>query len=132
MWVTYISLMLKERLRSFKYAFRGIFILFKTQPNAIIHLVLATLAICLGFFFRISSLEWILLCLTMAMVLVAEAVNTAIEFLTDLVSPDFHPLAGKTKDVAAAAVLLAAISALVIGLLLFLPKVLTFINALMK
>jgi len=69
-------------------------------------------------------MEWIVVVLCVAVVLSLEAMNTAIEHLTDLVSPGFHPLAGKTKDVAAAAVLLAAMGAVVVGLLIFLPKIL--------
>jgi diacylglycerol kinase len=120
--------MLKERLLSFKYAFQGIVVLFKTQPNAIIHLILAAFAVGLGIFFRISLLEWVVLVLAITVVLALEAVNTAIELLTDLVSPNFHPLAGKAKDVAAAAVLVGAMGALVIGICLFMPKILTFLN----
>jgi len=115
--------MLKKRLKSFSYAFAGIADLFKTQPNAQIHLVVATCVIIAGFFFQISTSEWCVLVLTMALVLSAEGFNTAIEYLTDLVSPDHHPLAGKTKDVAAGAVLISAIAAVIVGLMIFLPKV---------
>ena len=120
--------MLKKRLDSFKYAFKGIYIFFKTQPNAWIDAFFSLLVIGGGLFFQISTIEWLFCISAIALVLSAEAFNTAIEFLTDLVSPDYHPLAGKTKDVAAGAVLLAAIGALVIGLIIFLPKVLEFFN----
>jgi diacylglycerol kinase len=95
-----------------------------SQPNARIHLAAAMVAILAGFFFRISSLEWVAIVLCIALVFALEAVNTALEFLTDLVSPDFHPLAGKAKDVAAAAVLVAALGAAAAGLIIFLPKIL--------
>lgn len=75
-----------------------------------------------GFYFDISSMEWVALVLCIALVFAMEAVNTALEYLTDLVSPGFHPLAGKAKDAAAAAVLLAAAGAVVVGLVIFLPK----------
>lgn len=118
--------MLKKRLESFKYAFKGIALLFQNEPNARIHLIASILVIIAGFYFHVSTTEWCLLILCIGLVLSAEAVNTAIENLTDLVSPDFHPLAGKAKDVAAAAVLLIAMSTVVVGVLIFLPKILMF------
>ena len=120
--------MLKKRLDSFKFAFAGIRDLFKTEPNAIIHLIAAIIAIALGFFFSISKTEWCFVIFSIAIVLSAEAFNTAIEHLTNLVSPDFNELAGKTKDVAAAAVLFVAFGAAAIGLLIFLPKILHFFS----
>lgn len=118
----------KKRLKSFSYAFAGIKDLFKTQPNAKIHLVVAICVIIAGFFFQVSTTEWCILAITMAMVLSAEAFNTALEYLTDLVSPDHHPLAGKTKDVAAGGVLISAIAAVIVGLIIFLPKLMTLLN----
>ena len=115
--------MLEKRVASFKYAFNGIAVLFKSQPNARIHLGLTLAVICAGWYFRISVQEWILLVLTIGSVLVAEGFNTALEFLTDLVSPEYHELAGKTKDVAAGAVLIAALAAVGVGLLIFGPKI---------
>ncbi|MEL6925421.1 MAG: diacylglycerol kinase family protein [Bacteroidota bacterium] len=116
--------MWKQRLNSFKYAFKGIGDLFRSTPNARIHAFVAIVVIIAGFIFDISRMEWVALSITMAMVLSAEAFNTAIEYLTDLVSPDYHQLAGKTKDAAAGAVLLTAIGAVIVGLLIFLPKLL--------
>lgn len=116
--------MFKARIKSFGFALKGIAILVQTQVNAQIHLFIGTCVILAGFYFSITPTEWILLILTMSAVLAAEAFNTAIEFLTDLVSPDHHPLAGKTKDVAAAAVLITAIAAVLIGLIIFLPHLL--------
>lgn len=115
--------MLEKRVASFRYAFKGIAILFKSQPNARIHLAVAVAVIVAGCYFRIALQEWILLVLTIGSVLVAEGFNTALEFLTDLVSPDYHELAGKTKDVAAGAVLIAAFAAVGVGLLIFGPKI---------
>lgn len=117
---------LKKRCDSFKYAFNGIYTLFATQPNAKIHAFFCCLVIGGGFFFQITVTEWLICILAMTLVLSAEAFNTALEFLTDLVSPDYHPLAGKTKDVAAGAVLIAAIGAALIGFIVFLPKVLAY------
>ena len=114
--------MLKERLNSFRYAFKGTADLFRSTPNARIHLFATICVIIAGFFLEINRIEWCILTLCFALVLAAEAANTAIEYLTDLVSPDYHPLAGKTKDVAAAAVLFAAIGAAIVGFIIFLPK----------
>ena len=117
--------MLKRRLDSFKYAFKGVGELFRSQPNAKIHLVFAFLAILAGFYFQISLCEWCIIILCICAVLTAEALNTALEYLTDLVSPEYHVLAGKAKDVAAAAVLFTAIAALICGLIIFIPKIIT-------
>ena len=114
---------MKKRLHSFRYAFQGLADLFRSQPNARIHAVASAVAVCLGLFLQISRLEWAVVVLSIALVISLEALNTAIEHLTDLVSPDYHPLAGKAKDVAAAAVLIAAMGAAVVGGLIFLPKI---------
>ncbi len=111
------------RLKSFSYAFKGLATLFATQANARIHLLALVVVVVLGFFFNISTSEWCLCSLCIGMVLAAEAMNTAIESIVDLVSPNYHPLAGQAKDVAAAAVLLTAISAVIVGGLIFLPKI---------
>jgi diacylglycerol kinase (ATP) len=112
---------IRKRLRSFGYAFRGIALLLLTQPNARIHLVATICVILAGWYFGITAAEWVALVLAMSMVWVAEALNTALEFLTDLVSPGHHDLAGRAKDVAAGAVLLAAVCAVAIGGIIFLP-----------
>lgn len=114
--------MIKARLKSFKYAFTGIAELF-TEPNARIHAVMAIISIIGGFFFSITTTEWCFVILSIAAVLSAEAFNSAIESLTDLVSPEYHKLAKKTKDLAAGAVLLMAIGAAIVGIIIFLPKV---------
>ncbi len=114
--------MLRKRLNSFRYAFAGLDDLVASQPNAKLHLAAAAAAIGAGFFFEIDRTEWCLVVFAIASVLAAEAFNTSLEHLTDLVSPDHHPLAGKAKDVAAAGVLLAAIGAAVVGGIVFLPK----------
>lgn len=115
---------LRKRADSFRYAFQGLADLLRSQPNARIHLAVAVAVAMAGFFFRISHMEWIAVVICIALVLALEAVNTALEYLTDLVSPDFHPLAGKVKDASAAAVLVAAAGALVVGIIIFLPKIL--------
>jgi len=113
------------RLLSFRYAFRGILCMTRAQPNFRIQLVFAVLVILAGFFFSISGFEWIVLMLTIAIVLSLEMLNSAIEYLVDLVTQEDNPLAGKVKDIAAGAVLIAAIFAMIIGLIIFIPKILS-------
>ncbi len=116
--------MLQKRIKSFSYAFKGIVSLFASQPNARIHVVVLSFVVAAGFYFKVDKTEWLTIVLIAALVLSAEAMNTAVEFVVDLVSPDYHPLAGKAKDVAAAAVLLTAFGAVVVGFIIFLPKIL--------
>ncbi|RME97035.1 MAG: diacylglycerol kinase family protein [Bacteroidetes bacterium] len=111
----------KDRRQSFAYAFQGLATLWRTQPHAKIHVIMAMLCLSMAAYFELESWEWAALVGCITLVLSAEAFNTALEFLTDLVSPDYHPLAGHAKDLAAGAVLLAAIGALVIGLIIFTP-----------
>jgi diacylglycerol kinase len=116
--------MLKKRIASFRYAFNGIALLVKTQANARIHLLAAALVIVAAWYLEVSALEWAMLALTIGAVLAAEGFNTALEFLTDLVSPDYHELAGKTKDVAAGVVLITAFAAIAVAACIFGPKIL--------
>lgn len=119
---------IKERIASFGYAFEGIFEVIKSQANFKIHFLAATLAIFAGCYFSISSVEWCLIIGSITAVLSAETFNTAIEHLTNLVSPEYHILAKKTKDAAAGAVLLVAIGAGIIGMLVFFPKMLVLFS----
>ena len=112
----------KARIRSFTYAFRGIYLLFASQANARIHLLAVGIIVAMGVWLGLSVTEWCLIILCMALVLLAEGMNTAIEFLTDLVSPEYHPLAGKAKDAAAGAVLLSVLICGVVWGMIFLPK----------
>ncbi len=116
--------MLKNRLRSFKYAFKGIASLWRWQPNMRVHLSLALIALLLGVYFSLSMAEWCFIALAIALVLAAEALNSALEYLTDLISPGQHELAGRAKDAAAAGVLFAAIGAAAVGIVIFLPRIL--------
>ena len=120
--------MIKKRLLGFRYAFRGIALLFATQANARIHLVAAFTVFAAGLFFQVSRTEWILLALSICLVLMAEALNTALEFLTDLVSPGYHELAGKAKDTAAGAVLICALGAAGVGIAIFAPRLLALLD----
>lgn len=119
---------LVARAKSFTHAFRGIGVLVKSTHNFWVHIFVAIVAIAFGFLLKISHVEWLLLILATGFVMVTEALNTAIEIDIDLTSPNYHPYARDTKDVAAGAVLISAITAVVIGLIIFLPKVISLLN----
>jgi diacylglycerol kinase len=110
-----------KRAKSFTHAGRGLWVFLKTTHNAWIHVILFAIVIYLGFYFDISRTDWLFLILAGGFVLVSEAFNTAIEIDIDLTSPEFHPYARDTKDVAAGAVLLSACTALVVGIFIFGP-----------
>ena len=109
--------------RAFKYAFAGIVYSLRSERNMKIHLVAAVLAGSLAWWLRLDRFEIMILVITVAMVIVTEMVNTVVEVLVDLVSPEIHPLAKIAKDVAAGAVLIAAISSLLVGYVLFFGKI---------
>lgn len=111
-------------LASFRYAFAGIRYLLWTQRNARIHVVITLAAVALGLVLRIERGDWLALALITGLVFVAEGFNTALEAVVDLASPGYHPLAKIAKDVAAGTVLLAAIAAVAVGMLVFLPYLL--------
>jgi diacylglycerol kinase (ATP) len=119
---------LVRRARSFNHALRGLRIFLVTTPNAYIHVFAVAVVVFLGFYFKVSSMEWLVLVLAIGLVFVAEAFNTAIEIDINLTSPDFHPYARDTKDVAAGAVLLSAVVAIIVGVIVFLPKVMLYVN----
>lgn len=110
-------------LLSFKYAIKGIYFLLATQRNARIHLAATVLVIFSGFYFSISSTEWMIVIIAIGLVFAAEAFNTAIEQLVDMASPGFNKSAGRIKDVAAGAVLITAIAAAIVGIIIFGPKI---------
>ena len=110
-----------SRIASFRYAFQGWHHVFRTQQNMWIHGIIATVVFFLALWLRLPAHDWAMLVLTTAMVFAAEFMNTAIEAVVDLASPDKHPLAKIGKDVGAAAVLVAALAAILIGLLILGP-----------
>lgn len=117
---------IKGRIKAFSYAFNGLRILFKGERNAQIQLVLAIIALLLGVFLRISALEWVVVCMLIGLVFAIEAINTAIEYLADFAcNKKVEAYIKKTKDLSAAAVLITAITALIGGLIIFLPKLLS-------
>ncbi|MEI8175021.1 MAG: diacylglycerol kinase family protein [bacterium] len=123
----------KKAWREVKYsekflnAFRGLYVVSKITRHLFIHIISAIVAIIFGFCFKISSLEWIALTFAIGFVFITETLNTAIEIDIDLTSPEYHPFARDTKDVAAAAVLLSVFVAIIVGLIIFLPKILNVI-----
>ena len=110
------------RARSFGHAFRGLAICLRTQANARIHAIATVLVIAFGFALNLAPGEWCAVGLAIASVWSAECLNTALEGMVDLVSPERRPLAGRIKDLAAGAVLAVAIGALAVGAIIFAPK----------
>ena len=122
----------KKRLtNSFKYAFEGILQAYVGEQNLKIHTVIAVLVIIFGFILKISYTEWLVCLVLIGLVLMAEFFNTSIEYLVDLVSPEIHPLAKATKDTASAGVLMMASISAIIGLIIFIPKLISFIGGLL-
>ncbi len=113
--------MIRRLLRSFRYAFAGLFFLFRTQGNARIELFIGLGAFTVAWWVGISRAEWGVLVLTSCCVIILEGLNTAIEAAVDLASPDVHPLAKSAKDVAAGMVLVAAIASVAVGLIILGP-----------
>jgi diacylglycerol kinase (ATP) len=120
---------MKKLIRSFGFAFNGLGYAAKTQLNFRVHLVASLLAIFMGYALHIAVNEWQWIILCIAVVLMAELFNTALEFLVDLVSPDYNELAGHVKDIGAGAVVIAALFAVITGAIIFLPKLLLLIHA---
>ena len=113
-----------KSIKGFRYAFDGLKTLWREEHNFHIHILAAVIVIFLGIIFQISKFEWIAAILAIGVVFIAEIINTSIENLADFVHPEKHLHIKKIKDLAAAAVLISAFSALIIGMLIFLPKIL--------
>lgn len=118
---------LKARLASFKNAWKGLSVFVRQEHNAWIHCAMAILAILAGVLFRISPHEWIAVVFAIGLVISSEAINSAIERLADVVQPDRDERIRDVKDISAGAVLVCATTAFVIGLIVFLPKLLAFL-----
>ena len=117
-----------KRVRSFKYAFNGLKIMLKEEHNSRIHLVAAIFALALGGFLKLSPTEWVLLCMVIGAVFMAELFNSALENLADIISPDKNEKIGKAKDLAAAAVLVSALVSIAMACFIFLPKILMLLK----
>lgn len=113
---------IQQRLASFKWAFKGLGDLFSHHPNAKMHLLASIIVVPLAFLLQVSLVEWCLLILCIVLVMAMEAMNSALEYLADKVSPEHDALIGKSKDIAAGAVLLCAMGAALVGALIFVPK----------
>lgn len=114
---------MQKFLNSFRFALAGIRTLLRTERNFGIHAFALLLVIAAGLFFQLKTWEWAMIILISVLVMALEAINTALEKLCDLVQPDRHPIIKQVKDMAAAGVLIAAIAAVVIALLIFVPKI---------
>lgn len=119
--------MAKIRILSFRYALEGIATALNDEPNMVFHVLAGTVAVLMGCFFGISHTEWLILMLTIGMVLSIELTNTAIEETVNSFTDNVHPSAKKAKDVAAGAVLIASVTALGIGIYIFLPYIYNFL-----
>ena len=118
----------KSRLLAFRYAFSGWLFVIKSQRNAWIHSVFSVLVLAVSFWLKLTLVEYAIIILTIAMVWTAEFLNTALEAVVDLASPQDHPLAKVGKDVGAAAVLIAALASILVGLLLLGPPLVEKFN----
>jgi len=115
---------IKNRILSFRYALRGVTTLFRETPNIRLQLAAAIAAVIMGFLLHISSGEWLAVIIVTGGVFAMEAMNSALEHLSDFTcKQEIHPAIKKVKDISAAAVLLAAVAALTVGLVIFLPKI---------
>ncbi|MCL6294880.1 diacylglycerol kinase family protein [Jejuia spongiicola] len=114
---------LVNRLKSVGYAFKGAILLLRTEASIKIQFVIALFVTIAGFIFNISTNEWIIQCLAIGMVISIEGVNTAIEEIADFMHPERHEKIGLIKDIAAGAVFIASIFAIIIGFIIYIPKI---------
>ena len=114
---------IKKFINSFSYPIKGLRYAYKNEQNLAVDVGIALLVIIFGFLFRINKYEWAILVLTIGLVISCELINTAIEAVVDLVTEEYHPLAKVAKDTSAAAVLVFALVAVVVGLIIFIPKI---------
>jgi diacylglycerol kinase (ATP) len=115
---------LRGRLRSLKFALKGLWLLLTTEDSIKMQFLLGIISIAIGFYFNISATEWMFQLIVWSMVLVAESANTAVEKMADFVHPDYHKKIGFIKDIAAGAPAFAAIFALIIASIIYIPKIL--------
>ena len=114
---------IKKFINSFSYPIKGLRYAYKNEQNLAVDVGIALLVVIFGFLFRINKYEWAILVLTIGLVISCELINTAIEAVVDLVTEEYHPLAKVAKDTSAAAVLVFALVAVVVGLIIFIPKI---------
>ncbi len=114
---------IKRTINSFKYAFNGLIDAYRTEQSVWIYIPVSLLVILAGFLLKISTFEWLIIILILGIILSLELINTALEAVVDLATEKYHPLAKKAKDTVSAAVLVFAITAVIIGLIIFIPKI---------
>lgn len=114
---------LKKRLRSFGFAIAGIRAFVRSEPHALLHFIATIIVLAAGFYFHVSGMQWIALLIVMSIVWITEMLNTVLEKVMDHVAPDYHPRVKWIKDVAAGAVLIAAVVALAVGAIIFIPLI---------
>lgn len=120
--------MINKLVRSFSFAYQGLIYCFKTQKNMRVHFFIALVVFMISYWLELEKGEFLIILLTVALVWVAEIINTSLEKIVDLLSPQYHPLAGIAKNVAAGAVLVSAIFAVIVGILIFGEKLLKFLT----
>lgn len=118
---------MRQHIVSFKLAFSGVWYAVRSQPNFAVHIYATIFALSLGLMLNISELEWLVIILTIVLVFTTEMINTAIESMTDLITKEYHVKAKIAKDVSAGMVLLSAIGSVIIGIIIFGPKLLNSI-----
>ena len=123
-------LSIKRLRKSFGYAFKGIDDVIKHEPNMKIHVVVAILVVIMAFILKVSIIEWIILVLLIGAVLAAETINTTIENLVDMYTKEYDEKAKIVKDTAAGTVLILAITSAIIGLIIFIPKIIYLLECL--
>ncbi|MFD2823792.1 diacylglycerol kinase [Lacinutrix iliipiscaria] len=114
---------LVNRLKSVKYAFKGAYLLITTESSIKIQCVIGLIMTILGFYFKLSSTEWIIQILCIALIIAIEGINTAIEEVADFIHPEHHSKIGLIKDLAAGAVFIFAIAAVIVGCIIYFPKI---------
>jgi len=125
-------LSIKRLRKSFGYAFKGIDDVIEHEPNMKIHVVVAILVVIMAFILKVSIIEWIILVLLIGAVLAAETINTTIENLVDMYTKEYDEKAKIVKDTAAGTVLILAITSAIIGLIIFIPKIIYLLESLWK
>ena len=114
---------IKRTINSFKYAFNGLIDTYRTEQSVWIYIPVALIVILIGFYLKINTTEWLIIILILGIILSLELINTALEAVVDLATEKYHPLAKKAKDTVSAAVLIFAVTSVIIGLIIFIPKI---------
>jgi len=118
---------LRRLVHSFKYALDGLKYAFKYEQNMLVHILATVVVVACGLMLKISLAEWLIIILAIGLVIATELINTSVEAIVDLTCPEINPLAKVAKDTAAAAVLVFALTAIVIGIIIFLPKIIVLL-----